>query len=200
MKIFFIFLFMVYFAYGSAKADIVNEMFRIECIPEMNVLIISDFFDNGYLPEASLKENSEILAKKYGIYDYFKNIVVILNDVQSHKAFETTCTLKTEDDINSKKTETYFIKLSGRIQNLNPAGHCGGWRSFDVTLSTKDNIIMKEIPFVENCYSSRSIEKISVYPHEGYAQINKKGNTSVTLWFRDGPFTLEKIYPEEMEP
>ena len=63
------------FFVSPAKADIINEIFRIECIPELNVLTISDFRTNGNLPSQLLDKNSNILAQKYGIYPYAGNII-----------------------------------------------------------------------------------------------------------------------------
>lgn len=52
---------------APAKADIVNDIFRIECIPEIGVLSIRKYFDNGYLPDQALGKNADEISQKYGI-------------------------------------------------------------------------------------------------------------------------------------
>ena len=196
-----------------ARADIVNDIFRVECMPELGVLTISNFFDNGNLPDQVLKADPDGLGKKYGIYLYENNLIEIDNETfkQSPKTFETTCRLKTDDDIHSNKFETYYIKLVGNYGNESTEGQCGLWRSFMLTLSTKEKVILENISFDENCHSPRFIKNMNLYAHQGYIQImgtrmmepllcpdqlhHKNPMTVSTIWIDEAPFSNDFFYP-----
>lgn len=183
----------------AAKADIVNEMFRIECMPELNMLAISDYLANGSLPEIALKAKAEILSKKYGIYPYEGKIVEFEDGYKSQntKIFTAECSLKTEDDLGSEKFETYFIKIEGVISNRNPEGMCGGWRSFALSISTQNASLLNKIPFSEGCASGRHISGLTFFPHQGYLRIDGTSGIKDTLWVKNSPYNKDDIYLPE---
>jgi hypothetical protein len=184
---------------APSKADIINEMFRIECIPEIGVLKISEYFSNGYFPQESLKKNSDVLAKQYGIYSYKNNIIAIDDKtlIQSPKTSEFICTLNTKDEIDSPKFETYKINLTGIFENQSINGQCGLWRSFEVTISNSSGTILEKIPFGMGCSSPEFLKALTLYPHQGY--LVPEGNCifNNTLWLKNSPFSMADIYPSQ---
>lgn len=183
-------------AQNIALADRVNEMFRIECMKELNLLTISNFRSNGQLPEKALLQDSRAISNKYGIYSYNGNVIEFSEDfsVQSPKNFSASCTLKTEDDINSTKTETYSLILEGILENQNPSGYCGGWRTFTLTLMAGKSLLLDHVPFAESCKSEREISSISLYPHLGYMTVQGSPGLPNILWFDKAPFKAETVY------
>lgn len=189
----------------SAKADIVNEIFRIECIPELGVLSVSDYFANGDLPLASLDKNAEILAEKYGIYDHVPNIIAIDTEThtQSSKTFEKICRLPVEDDISSDHFENFYIKLVGDFYNQNYMGYCGLWTTFILTISTDKQTIIEELPFVnmtDDCSAPGEIKSITLYPHQGYITVRGEKIDSKTRRIKDAPFHRSDFYPPPPPP
>jgi hypothetical protein len=180
---------------GTARADIVNEIFRVECIPELNVLSISDYSANGALPEYGLEHHAQDLAQKYGIYSYENNIITFEPDFtwQNSKSKEITCDLKTGKYPKSTKKSTYKVTLTGLFSNGNPGGRCGGWRTFEATVTVDGKTLIEEIPFSVSCNSINGISTLQILPHEGYARIEGTG-VEYIVWFEKAPIRFCDVY------
>lgn len=185
-----------------AKADIINEFAVIQCNPLLNHLKIEMGAVNGAVAEKAFKEKKEEIYKKYGFIDYM-DLFDFGPDFswQKPKEFHESCTLQSTVKNGKKPTSvTYDVTLKGFMENENPNGQCGGWRSFSVTIKQGKKTLVKDIPFEERCNDSRALWSIDINPQEEYMTIGAAHKMKVEhgLVRLNKPFetvTSEMVYP-----
>lgn len=187
----------------TANADIINEFAIIQCNTILNNLKIEMGAVNGAVAEKAFKEKKEEIYKKYGFVIY-EDLFEFGPDYawQAPKEFHESCKLQSTTEGNKKpSTVTYDVTLKGFMENANPNGQCGGWRSFSVTIKEGNKILVKDIPFEEGCNASRALWSIDINPQEEYMTINAahKMKTDGLVWL-NRPFdtiTDEMVYPPQ---
>jgi hypothetical protein len=185
---------------AQARADIINDMFRVECMPELNIFRIENLYVNGPLTEKLANKNSASIAEKYGLHSYDEILKIAPDFTQQWTKSRTfECRLSSDNNMSEKTMTNYLVKIEGVISNGNPEERCGGWHTIAATISTKDKVIFDKIPFSIDCNDMREINYIVLNPHEGYININATPGVKSIHWLSDPPATAKDIYLKQEE-
>ncbi|MCP4392798.1 MAG: hypothetical protein GY804_00760 [Alphaproteobacteria bacterium] len=160
---------------GNARADIVNNVFKIQCVPELGYLEISDFHINGELVKKQLNENPEEIYKKYGIKEYF-SMLHYSEDKFVYKVdtFTDTCAID-----NHK----YEMSVTPYYCNRYIEGRRGRHFSINVSIQKDGVKLVDDLTFYgcDDSYKKlRSVSKIEINHFD----------EGITAHYNDGSFFM----------
>jgi hypothetical protein len=190
------------FLASPVRADIINELVKVECNKDLNYLSIETLDINGRLPMDFINSQPKLLWERYGLIDVH-NQLLEFNKIKSRqrgKTVEKQCELLKKGAEDKLEKTTYTIKITGYIYNINPEGRCGGANSVSVTLQDADKILVNDLVFIPSCSDPDSISGIQVLPHEGYFTIS--GSVGGSYWFSElkAPLDNKTIWEHPQKP
>jgi hypothetical protein len=190
----------------TSRADIVNDIFQVTCMPELGTLEIRTFNINGKLAQNNLVKHSNTIREKFSIHPYDPELFEFGPDHawQKSKTYHGKCILPVTDDPTIKKTSSFNYAIGGSFQNVNPNGLCGGWRTINVTLKLGDKVLMDQLSFGQSCESDSMIESLRLSATQAYDEqdngyILLTGTKLKKSFFYIGkkPITNDDVYNKE---
>lgn len=190
-----------------AKADIVNDVIRIECSPELNYLLVETTNINGWLPLNSFKNPfiRKSIKEKYNLISLDETLFNFSPDYsrQEGKEYKTQCTLNfTKDNKDPQAKESDLrnlnVTIKGYVENPNPNGMGGGNRTFTLTIKDNNQTYVDKLIFLSSDREESSLTSLRIVPHEQY--IDLTGKNVKSFFFSDTiPLNMNKTYCAKTE-
>lgn len=153
-----------------AYADTVNEFAQAQCLEKLNIFKIDVFNANGTIPLENALKKQQSLWNEDGI-SFAKTLIENEPGSASYGAqpLQKQCALYGK---NGTKKQTYYINLKPYIFSDNSNSQCGLSRTFEITLTTRNQVLLDKFRFQENCSFTQSVYNFTFIPHEGYMLFN----------------------------
>ena len=168
----FLILFFVLALPAKAWADGGYDLVQVQCLEELNVLKINRIRTGGKIASKGIRDHPKQLWENHGIrelYTMVENIPLIDENGKPSEDYrdlrmvvkdpiQTSCTLVEHLEDGTYTPRTYDIHIKPYFFNTNAMGYCGGFVTFELTLTSGDQVLIDQLRFNSECskvYSSQ---------------------------------------------
>ena len=224
----FLILFFVLTLPAKAWADIMDDLVQVQCLEELNALKIDILRTAGRIASKAIRDHPKQLWENHGIRELYTMVGTIRLIDENGKPSEddrdirmvvkdpiqTSCTLIEQLENGTQRPRTYDIHIEPFFFNTNAMGTCGGFVTFELTLTSGDQVLIDQLRFNSECSRTNwyrhnkntalgGISSIGLYP--GNRRIRISGGLfeeyedkfvfkSYFDFDKDLPITHEKVY------
>ena len=224
----FLILFFVLTLPVKAWSGIGGDLVQVQCLEELNTLRIERLRTSGKIASKGARNHQKQLWENHGIrelYTMVENIPLIDENGKPSEDYrdlrmvvkdpiQTSCTLVEQLEDGTQMPRTYDIHIEPFFFNTNAMETCGGFVTFELTLTSGDQVLIDQLRFNSEC------SRTNWYRHDKDAAMGGFGTVEVNpenrvIWIfgsldeeyeddfvfktyykfdKDLPITHEKVY------
>ena len=142
-----------------------NEFVQVQCLEDLNILRIDLLGASGKITSKGAVDHQKRLWTNHGIRELYtmigtirlidengkpseddRNIRMVVKD-----PIQTSCTLVEQLEDGTQMPRTYDIHIKPYFFNTNAMGRCGGFVTFELTLTSGDQVLVDHLRFDSEC-------------------------------------------------
>ena len=161
----FLILFFVLALPAKAWAYDYNEFVQVQCLEDLNILRIDLLGASGKITSKGAIDHQKRLWENHGIRELYTMVGTIRLTDENGKPSEdyrdermvvkdpiqTSCTLIEQLEDGTQTSRTYDVYIKPYFFNTNAMGYCGGFVTFELTLTSEDQILIDHLRFNSEC-------------------------------------------------